>query len=89
MKKSLAIFILMITVLFTACGGGGSSDSGASTPPSTSTSVSMVIDQVYTMSAGESIEKDSEPTEVVLETDINTGVTQATLTSGSASLVTN
>ena len=92
MNKILVIVTVMVIMLFPACSGGSSSDSGSSgnggTPPSTVTRVSMVPNQTYTMSVGQSIVKESEPTEVILETDVNTGVTEATLTSGSASIVT-
>ena len=88
MSKTLILFIFMITIFFTACGGGSSSSDGGTTP-SASTSVSMVPNQTYTMSTGQSIVKESEPTELVLETNVNTGETEATLVNGAASIVTN
>ncbi len=86
MRNFLAIVTLATMTFFTACGGGGSGDSANS---SSSTSVSMAIGKAYAMSSGQTIKKESQPTEIFLETDVNTGETQATLTSGSASIVTN
>ena len=90
MKKIIMILALTTTIFFTACSGGGSSSGNDSTtPPPASTSVAMIPNQIYTMHSGQSIKKDSTPTEVLVETDTSTGVTTATLKSGSASIITN
>jgi len=88
MNKSIRIFIMTLTLFLTAC-GGGSGGHDSSTSPSTSTRVSMVPNQTYTIHSGQSISKDSTPTEVIVETDTNTGETEAILKSGSASIITN
>ena len=77
----------MTIIFFTACGGGGSSGDDGTTLP-VSTSVSMVLNKTYVMSAGQSIVKESEPTELILETNVDTEETEVTLVSGSASIVT-
>jgi len=86
MNKILTICIVAISVFLTACGGSsGGNDSTIS--PTTSTAISMVPHQTYTIHAGQSIRKDSTPTEVIVETDTNTGSTKVTLKSGSASIL--
>ena len=87
MKKIVMILAVTTTIFFTAC-GGGSGGHDSSTSPRTSTKVSMVPNQTYTIHSGQSISKDSTPTEVIVETDTNTGETEAILKSGSASIIT-
>lgn len=88
MKKELIMFAIAFSVLLTACSGGSNGNNTASTP-GTSTTITMVVNKAYSMSSGQTIRKDSSPTEVMVETDVNTGESQATLTSGSASIITN
>lgn len=88
-KMKLTILTVAI-FLFTACGGGGggeedtSNETGGSTPEPTT--MTMKIGESYTMKEGQTIVRDSDPTVMLLETDIETGVTIATLQSGSASI---
>jgi len=88
MTKMKLTILTVATFLFTACGGGGGEDTsnrtGLSTPEPTA--ISMKIGQLYAMKEGQTIVRDSDPTVVVLETDIEAGVTIATLQSGSASI---
>jgi len=79
-NKYTLILVAVTTLIFTACGGG--TDSTSSSVGSTS----MKRGTAYKVNAGDSIVKSSDPTVVVIETDIKTGVTTATLQSGSATI---
>jgi hypothetical protein len=82
MKKSLIIFIISLSILFTACGGG----SGSEETTSVDNTIIMVQDQVYTITSGQTIVKTSSPTEVEIQTDTSTDITTAVLKSGSAKI---
>ena len=79
MKKSLIIFIISLSIFFTACGGGGETTS-------VDNSIIMVQDKVYTIDSGQTIVKTSSPTEVEIQTDTSTDTTTAVLKSGSAKI---
>jgi len=76
------ILILSIFTIFTlfGCGGGGGS------VIQEESDITMTVGTPYTMSTGQTITGDGT---VEFNTDIDTGVTTATLTSGSATIVTN
>ena len=87
MYKS-TILIVTATLFLTAFGSGsGENNIGKSNEDDTA-SEKMVKDQIYTISSGQSIKKESSSTEVLIETDTSTGETTATLKSGAASLIT-
>lgn len=73
MKIFKLLILLLVTLIITACGSGNTTDT-------------MIPGKPYIMNEGEVIVKGSNETVVVLETDIETGVTTATLQSGSASI---
>jgi len=75
MKTLIAIVSIFI---ITACGGGGNS-----TP---STVVSMEINKTYTMEKGQTIIRKTEPTQIVVETIIDSGKSTAKLISGAADI---
>lgn len=89
------ILVTIATLMLTACGGGGGGG-GTSTPttetadnsgtPTQPSNTVMAVGEAYTIKQGDAIIKQSDPTVVVIETDIDTGVTTATLQSGSATI---
>ncbi len=88
------ILTVLATLMFTACGGGSTGydsnveDTTVSPTLSETTTIQMVKNYSYTMLPGQSIKKESSSTKVIMETDTNSGVTTATLISGSASIIT-
>jgi len=70
------------TLIFTACGGGGGTDGTSGSLGSTS----MNQGTAYAVNAGDSIVKSSDPTVVLIETDIQSGASTITLQGGSATI---
>ena len=87
MYKS-TILTVIATLFLTACGSGSGENNIGKSNEDDTISVKMVKDQIYTISSGQSIKKESSSTEVLIETDTSTGETTATLKSGAASLIT-
>ena len=86
-RKYHTIFLtaLLTATLLAGCGGGGGGSSFTSTDENTvPAGRAMEPGRPYTMSAGETIVRNSDDAVVVLETDIATGETVAILQSGSA-----
>lgn len=80
MIKKISITLMTMVILgLTGCGGGGGSSSSDTISPTT-----MDINQTYTMSVSSVITKTSDDANITLETNIDTNVTTATLTGGSA-----
>ena len=80
--KQILPLTLFLTLIFTACG-----DSGSSSSPVTSTITTMVIGAEYTMATGTVITRTTDPTNIDIQTDLNSSTTIATLVSGSATFV--
>ena len=74
----LAIAMTTVFLSLTACGGGGNGGGNGATM--------MTRGTPYTLKKGQNIVKTTEDTVLVLETDIQTGVTTATLQKGSAEI---
>ena len=69
-------------LLFVACGGGGGGDNS----DSVDTATVMQKHTPYTMQAGKTITRTEANTIIVLETNISTGETTATLVDGGAKI---
>jgi len=84
--KPLKIFAtaLLLAWGLAGCGGGGGGTESASEDTRT---VAMVAGRAYTVEEGDTIEKRSADTVVLVETDLHSGETTATLQSGSALLI--
>ncbi len=80
--------ILVLALLFlSACGGGGEDEKNESTNTVVnSTSIPMVVGKSYILKEGDVIVRDVENTTLLLETDMMTGETVATLQEGSAKI---
>lgn len=75
----VTILTIIATVLFTACGGGGGNGDGDDPEV-----VTMQKGKPYEMQSGQAIVKKSDDAQVLLETNIETGITTAVLQQGSA-----
>lgn len=78
MKNIKISFLIPLMLLFVACGGGGGNTSNGDN--------NMIVGKKYMMSKGRTIVKKTDPTVVLIETNIETGKTIATLQSGSAAI---
>jgi hypothetical protein len=84
MKIYLKYLFIGSLIFFNAC-GGGSNDNQTSTQE---IKTPMQVGTLYTMKKGQRVEKESDYTVIVLETDINSGITTVQLDSGSAAIYT-
>ncbi|WP_353661647.1 hypothetical protein [Hydrogenimonas sp. SS33] len=84
LRKAAAPFTLLLFLAFSGCGGGGGGNDTASVAQGSGTT--MTAGRSYALKEGDRIVKRSPDAQVLLETDLNTGETTATLISGSAAI---
>jgi len=83
--KHIYKYLALATTFFLLNACGGDSKTTTSNPPNTETEKqTMTIGKKYTMKKGDSIIKESNPSTIVVETDVQTGVTTALLQEGKA-----
>jgi len=83
--KHIYKYLALATTFFLLNACGGDSKTTTSNPPNAGTAKqTMTIGKKYIMKRGDSIIKERSPSTIVVETDVQTGVTTALLRDGKA-----
>ncbi len=86
-KKLNLVMVILVTIIFTGCGGTSTNSEISNTSNNLGTNIRMERDKQYTIEKGDQIEKLSENPKLKIDSNLDTGVTTVTLLSGSAAII--